>query len=435
MAQSFPLERRGVAGSPDAESGQDRYVTAGPLTWDPERLIHRQTYIDLIRAYLRDYGSQHDLARALGLSEAYASYLLAPLRLGYDRRPAHWTALLTAHGDEVAEAFRFVKTPSLRRARQIADLLCTDAERREVLLHHIELARRSSRCPAQDGVRLSEAEAGAAVSALAELHHRALHDTRPALTAVAYARVWSDAMSLSASIDPRQNPVGYAQVLMFRHDAAQVLGRADIALGCARKAIAILQSIGTGAASSDDAVRMTINSRFAEIVSLNTLGLRNEARVAIATAEPLRGYRREPQTWLRSFLEEQLNSITGFPRASIYGAERTADMALALVPDDAIVQAGVTRRLMDIYLARPTGRNRRKADRLAGALRPVIASGSAISPLRRAQILRTLARYSRSVQDTSGTAALISEGLRVTADAHLVHQRRELVREFSVGQA
>lgn len=67
-------------------------MTEGPPAWDPQRLIHRQTYIDLIRAYLRDYGSQHDLARALGLSEAYASYLLAPLRLGDDRRPAHGQA-------------------------------------------------------------------------------------------------------------------------------------------------------------------------------------------------------------------------------------------------------------------------------------------------------------------------------------------------------
>jgi hypothetical protein len=76
------------------------------------------------------------------------------------------------------------------------------------------------------------------------------------------------------SIDPRRNPVGYAQVLVILHDCAQVLERADIALGCARKAIGILQSIGTGTASADDPVRLHINARFAEVVSLNTLGLR-----------------------------------------------------------------------------------------------------------------------------------------------------------------
>jgi hypothetical protein len=406
-------------------------VTGGPPAWDPERLIHRQTYIDLIRAYLRDYGSQHDLARALGLSEAYASYLLAPLRLGDDRRPAHWADLLAARGGEVAEAFKFAKTPSRHRALQIADLLCTDAERREVLLHHIGLASRPSRFPARDGVPLPDPEARAAVNALAELHHSALHDSRPHMTAVTYARVWHDARSLSSSIDPQRNPAGYAQVLMFLHDSAQVLGRADIALGCARKAIGILQSIETGTASFDDQVRLHINARFAEVVSLNTLGLRNEARAAIASAEPLRGYHREPETWLRSFLEERLSTITSFPRASIYDAERTAEMALDLVPGDAILRAGVTRRLMDIYLTRLTARNRRKADQLADRLRPVVATGSAISPLRRAQILRTLARYSRSAKDTAGTAAMVTECLRVTAEANLIHQRRELVRDFS----
>jgi len=45
-------------------------VTPRGPAWDPERLIHRQTYIDLIRAYLRDYGSQHDLARALAMDAA-----------------------------------------------------------------------------------------------------------------------------------------------------------------------------------------------------------------------------------------------------------------------------------------------------------------------------------------------------------------------------
>ena len=60
-----------------------------------------------------------------------------------------------------------------------------------------------------------------------------------------------------------------------RHTGRGVLGRADIALGFARKAIAILQSIETGPASTGDQVRRHVNPRFAEVVSLNTPGLRN----------------------------------------------------------------------------------------------------------------------------------------------------------------
>jgi hypothetical protein len=59
-------------------------------------------------------------------------------------------------GDRRAEAVKFAKTPSQHRARQIADLLCTDAARQEVLLHHIGLARRPSRFPARDGVPPSD---------------------------------------------------------------------------------------------------------------------------------------------------------------------------------------------------------------------------------------------------------------------------------------
>jgi hypothetical protein len=83
------------------------------------------------------------------------------------------------------------------------------------------------------------------------------------------SRTWSERWAC-----PRRTP----------HDTAQVLGQADIALGArghARKAIGITQSIGTSTA--DDAVRLHINARFAEVVSLNTLGLWGEARMAIAS--------------------------------------------------------------------------------------------------------------------------------------------------------
>ena len=137
---------------------------------------------------------------------------------------------------------------------------------------------------------------------------------------------------------------------------AQVLGRADIALGCARKAIGILQSIETGTASTDDPARLHINARIAEVVSLNTIGLRNEARAAIASGVSRGIPPTSPGHGCNPSPEERSNSITGFPRASIYDPQRTADMALDLVPDDPILRASVTRRLADIYLTRPTAR-------------------------------------------------------------------------------
>jgi hypothetical protein len=99
-----------------AQSLDNAKVAAANRSWDPGRLIHRQTYIDLIDAYLADYGTRRDLARALGVSEVYVSYLLKPLSLAAGRPPAHWSGLLSAAGYEVAEALKFAKTPSQARA-------------------------------------------------------------------------------------------------------------------------------------------------------------------------------------------------------------------------------------------------------------------------------------------------------------------------------
>ena len=123
--------------------------------------------------------------------------------------------------------------------------------------------------------------------------------------------------------------------------------------------------------------------------------------------------------------------MSGLHRTSIYMAESTADRALGLLPDDRILRAGVSRRLMDVYVSRPTPRSARNASRLADDLYQAAAHGSGLSPLRRAQILRTLIRYRRRVEDPSTATDLIAECLKVTAEANLVHQRDELVRDVT----
>lgn len=77
-----------------------------------------------------------------------------------------------------------------------------------------------------------------------------------------------------------------------------------------------------GPASTDDQVRRRVNPRFAEVVSLNTPGLRNEG----AGGDPC----------LRA-----VELDNGFPARLDYGLERTADMTPDLVPDDAILRAAL----------------------------------------------------------------------------------------------
>lgn len=121
--------------------------------------------------------------------------------------------------------------------------------------------------------------------------------------------------------------------------------------------------------------------------------------------------------------------MTGVPRASLYLAESTADRAVGLIPGNWIAQAGVTRRLMDVYLSLMTTRSTRKAGRLADDLQPKVTQDSDMAPLRRTQILRSLITYHRRIDDTLTAADLIAECLRVTTEANLIHQRDELVRQ------
>jgi hypothetical protein len=406
-------------------------VTADARSWDLDRLMHRQTYIDLMRAYLADYGSQRDLARALGFSEAYASYLLEPLRLTLSRRQAvHWSILLCAGGHEVAEAFKYAKTPAEVRARQIADQLITDTDRRDVLLHHVTMARRAAGS-SPGSAALSGGDARAVLQLVGETHQAALYNSAGPVTSASYARVWRQARDLPALIHPRLNPAEHAQALMYLHDTAQVLGRPDLALGFARRALRALPGSRPGNAGPPDVIRLRINAILAEVVTLNTLGLQADALRASRYAQSLPGYDDEPQTWRRSFLEQQLTSMAALPRASVYLAERTADQALCLLPGDRILQAGVSRRMMDVYLSRMTPRSIRNAGRLASDLQQAVTRRSGTSPLRRAQILRTLIRYRRCVADLASATDLIAECLKVTAEANLVHQRDELVRELT----
>jgi hypothetical protein len=95
------------------------------------------------------------------------------------------------------------------------------------------------------------------------------------------------------------------------------------------------------------------------------------------------------------------------------------------------VRAGIIRRQLDVYLTRLTARSARVASRLADDLRQVIAPGAPISPMRRAQVLRTLARYHRQSGDHAVAERLIGECLAITTEANLIHQRAALIREHS----
>jgi hypothetical protein len=392
------------------------------------QVLHRQMYADLIRAYLKDYGSQAQLARAIGVTEAYVSLLLEPLHAaGSKRREARWTAVLQASGHEIADEVKFLKSPSEERADQIARELCTDRDRRDVLRHHINLARKPRPGMHAGAANLAADEAESALSRVGDIHQIALFDPRPDANRAAYLEVWSRAEYLAAAIDPVRSPVPHAQALMFQHDAAQVFNRPDLALGHARRAILVIAESCRSGPQEEAATRLRVNALLAETVSLNTLGLAAGAMAVLRQAEQVPGYRHEPQSWLRSFLEQRLSAMTRSSRLSIYDAEKTASDAAGLAASDAVLQAGISRRLLDVYAVHASARSRRKADGLAARLGVLAATVDSLTPLRRAQILVTLCRYHRASGDLGAAANAFVAGMSLTTQASLFHQQQELL--------
>jgi hypothetical protein len=395
------------------------------------RALHRQMYVDLIRAYLRDYGTQKDLARALGTSEAYLSFLLEPLRRPeMSRRPAHWSSALTAPEREIAEAIKFLKTPSEARARQIADQLCTDMRRHDLLLQHIGRARTSAFGARKASAKIPGDQVQAALAAIGNTHQIALFSSDAVANRDAYLEVWDRAARLAEVIDTVRNPAEYAQTLMYLHDAAQVFNRPDLALEHARKAVLALPGPGARCVP-EEVVRLRINALLAEAVSLNTLGLPAEAMAVMDHAACSPGYQHEPEFWLRSFLEQQLTAFKRSQRISIYRAEDIADRAISLVPEDGILHAGITRRLLDVYVSHATARSRRKAHQLAMQLWVSTPANADISPLRHAQALISLHRYFRSINDNETAKRCFMECMLITKQANLFHQQRELLMSIS----
>lgn len=393
------------------------------------RVLHRQMYLDLIRAYLRDFGSQRDLARALGLTEAYLSFLIEPLHAaGTRRRESYWADMLMRPDLEIVEAFRFLKTPSEERASQLAAELCTEEERRDVLRYHIAMAQASAKEHGPPATMRVDA-ARSALTMIGDIYQVAAGSPDATAYRSAYTRVWSLAAPLAEAIDPMRTPVEYTQALMFLHDTAQVWDQHDQALGHARRALVALSRGEIPKGQREEADQLRVTAMHAEAVSLNTLGLNAQALVTIRQAAgPLRrSY--DAEVWTRSLLEQELTELASVPRISIYQAETTADRALSLAAATAIAQVAAEYRLLNIYISHASPRSLRKAGQLAARLRLAAGTLDTLTPLRRVQVLRALYRHSRAVADREAMSADLVKCMKVTREANLFHQHRELLQE------
>jgi predicted transcriptional regulator len=386
-------------------------------------------YIDLARAYLADYGSQSELARALGISNAALSYILKPWDpMGTGRRYEPWGGSSELLVEDVSNALKQLKVPSNLRARQISQELCSDSERREALTHHMELAR--DRDPATFGGLedpLAPDETAEVIRVIGEIHAVALQGFGAQDARVAYSQVWESARQVIRRIDPIGFPVEYAQILMFLHDAASVMNRHDLALQSAGQALLALKGTSARGSSEDYLERLRINAVLAQVVTLNNLGLPGDAQEVVIRAKGLPGYRIESEHWRRSLREQQLKSMASTPRISkILHAERVADEALALAGNRLSQQVGVQSHLLNVYTAHES---MRKAARIMNQLAEV--NENDLQPLYRIRMLRALARYRQAVGDCRSAEKLLLRGEGIALSADFVHQEEEIRRQAS----
>ncbi|WP_280862068.1 hypothetical protein [Streptomyces sp. SAI-144] len=381
-------------------------------------------YVDLTRAYLVDYGTQEKLAQALNLSAPYIHYALKPFRTDpeADLRYAYWEDSDDVTLVDIEEKLKYLKIPSMKRARQIADTLCSDKERREVLLEHMRLAAVRRPAPTDPVGRIYSDELEEQIRAMGRVHSVALLGLDPKGTNVAYSQVWASVRQMVDRVDPGVCPIEFCQLLMFLHDAASVLNRHDLALWAARRALA---SLAGGRASGHFAERFRLNALLAEVVTLNNLRLRDEGMAVVDRAQKAIGYAEiEPEHWKRSFLEERLKLMTSIPRSSIWDAERIADESCCLAEGATQQRIGTHSRLLDLYVVRESkGNARRLAERLQGEeLRH-------LRPQYGVRLARCLARYYRARSELEAAWQALSSARTIAISANLVHQAEEIERQ------
>lgn len=332
---------------------------------------------------------------------------------------------------EVEDAIRWLKTPSSKRAVQIAEQVCSEDERRELLLYHFERARQVPEDSPRSSAWLSREEIGSIISSISAVHKVALRSPYADEVRLAYINVWDWGRYGVNRIDPRKYPVEHAQVLMFLHDTACVLDRADLALTYARRAILILDDATvSGKEARDRHMRMRVNAALAEVVALSNLGLLGDARDLAESAVRLPGYEFEPELWKRTFLEQRLKAATGIARSGIYQAEGLAEQAREIAPSDPALVAGIDARLVNAYVRQGSRRSLRKARTQVEELHTLAMRTTEVSPLRRVSLLRTIADFFHVTGDRSSRDETLRYCMTVVDLAGLTHKRSELARRF-----
>lgn len=374
------------------------------LTLAEEAELHQGVYRAALESVLAATGSKMALARSVGITPQYLSYILAGQR---------------SPGSELAE--RIVREMPL------------EASQRTELLEHIHLAkerdlerqhRRESVRPDRDVPNL--------VLQMGSAHHEATFRATPARALKLYQIVKTAASELFETTSPRLWPNDYIELCFLLHDVNSVLNNHYDALYYARRAYSLIISL-RNYLSGD--IRRLISDRLehslrAQSTSYRNLGLYKEAYLCCLKAIDIHKPIKNNNSIF--IYGETLRSIRGVPRFALTEAENISDHIYRMCDSIGDGFAPLWLFSADYNLGRAyiAHGNIKKAKRVVSPYRERLEQVPALGPIHLVNFLETHARIQHLIGDKEAWKLNIGQALFVAHQAGLGHQIAKIKAQY-----
>jgi len=383
------------------------------LAWSEKIDIEIETVAAILKSVLRARGDKKRLARTVGISEVYLSYVLNQER-----------------------------TLSIETARAIARLLPLPFEQREAWIYHVEQIRNlRQRARIEIKAQVKDRISRDLVDEVRRAHASATFAQAPSQARPLYLKARASASLLLNSIDPEKDPINYLELCFVIHDALCVLNRNDDALWYGKQARLIANGIsdphdfGIGREQLDFYV---VNAFRAEAVAFHNLKLNRQAYRLCQELEERQELKRNVNFWKPHVYRDEINALEAIPRFAITAAENMADQVRDVCEQRANDFDPLLLFLIQGSLARAYIRHRNYKDayRVLDLNLQRLDKVKNVGALHRVIFFRTFARF-YSAQNKYGEEwrYFVREFTRIATNAGLEHQLSEMRAEVEAAKA
>ncbi|MCC9075952.1 hypothetical protein FKZ61_007495 [Litorilinea aerophila] len=391
------------------------------LTPLEEALLHREVAVQTLQGLLRERGSKERLARQLGVSPQYLSYLLDP-----------WNH----------------RTPSPALARRLVAALPLEPEQRATLWEHLMLCQ-VNRLEAR---RAAFLEGRRSVLLNAEEHlHQLLQASAEAqfgpnaVSRVKYRLVYEGGRYLAQVVGPREDLRVFIEASLVAHNAANVLNYPVSALWMARQVNYVPEEIWLQALRDrEEAIHYQVYGLLATATAYHNLGLYGEEYACCDQAEALlaeAGTTRLQENWLPHLYRNKLNALMYTPRFSIGEAENIAHRAQEVIerasghtlesPFGQLLLFLIQVSLGRAYIRNANRRRLNKAEVVLRGCYDALAYMPLVGPLHRTLLLRAMAEMYGKMGSQEYRRHFLRSAYQEASAAGLTHQRARILAKLS----